>query len=165
MRFSSRPWSAFDGRGVDLGLGLGVIEIDHRGCVFGDQVGVADDVAHSAGKLRAVAGDGALGLRDLRFDGAAVEGEQGVALLDLGAVAEVHGGDRGIDPRLDGDAGDRRDAAKQIDPHRHRLALDGGDFDRHHVGRALRARGDAVAGPEAADKQHNANQGERRHPK
>ena len=104
----------FDGRGVDLGLGLGVIEIDHRGCVLGDQVGVADDVAHSAGKLRAVAGDGALGLRDLRFDGAAVEGEQGVALLDLGAVAEMHGGDRGIDPRLDGDAGDRRDVAKRI---------------------------------------------------
>ncbi len=29
----------------------------------------------------------------------------------------------------------------------------------------LRARGDAIAGPQTADKQDNANQGERRHPK
>jgi hypothetical protein len=72
--------------------------------------------------------------------------------------------DCGIDPRLDGDAGDRGDAAQRFDAHRHRLALGGGDLDRHHVDSRLRARG-AIAGPQAADKQDNANQGERRHPK
>ena len=80
----------FDGRAEDVGLGLGVVEIDHRGGALGDQIGVARDVALGAGELRAVARDSAFGLRDLRLDGAAVEGEQQLALLDLGAVAEMH---------------------------------------------------------------------------
>ena len=45
------------------------------------------------------------------------------------------------------------------------LALGGGDIDRHHAGAPPCERAAAVGGPESADEQGNANQGERRHPK
>ena len=92
------------------------------------------------------------------------EREQNVALLYRGAVTEMNRRNRGIDPRLDGDAGDRGDAAERLDAHRHRFALGGGDFHRHHADLDLRACR-TVGGPESADQQNNANQGERRHPK
>ena len=96
-----------DRRAINFGLGLGVVEIDGRRRRLGDQIGIAGDVAHGAVELGLVAGDGAFGLRDLGLDGAAIEREQQVALLDLLAVAEMHADDVGVDARLDGDAGDR----------------------------------------------------------
>ncbi len=78
------------------------------------------------------------------------------------AVAEMHAHDRGIDARLDGDAGDRRDAAERLDAHRHRFAFGGGDFDRHRADLALQTRRRPVGGPEPADEQSNADQRDRR---
>ena len=153
-----------DRRGEHLGLGLGVIEIDHRRCVFGDQVGIARHVAFGAGKLRPVAGDHAFGLRDLRLDGAAIEREQQVALFDRLTIAEMHGHDGGIDAGLDGNAGDRRDAAERLDAHRDLFALGHGHFDRHPGGGlAFRLRR-TIGGPETADEQCHANQGDRSRP-
>ncbi len=85
----------------------------------------------------------------------------------MGAVGEVNAVDRGIDAGLDGDAGDGGDASERVEPHRHLLADRLADLDRHHMGAlALRAGSRcAVAGPEAAGKHSNADQGERRHPK
>ena len=77
----------------------------------------------------------------------------------------MHGGDRGIDTRLDGDTGDRRDRAEGVDTHRHLLALGLAHVDLDQPrGLVLRTRGGAVAGRQQADDHDSTDQGERRHP-
>ena len=55
--------------------------------LLADQIGVARDVALGAVELGLSRAIAAFGLRDLRFDRPAIEREQQLALLDMGAVA------------------------------------------------------------------------------
>ena len=117
-------------RARDVDLGLRVVEGDDRGGVLGDQFGVARDVALRLLELRLGAGDHRLDALDLRLDRAAVEDEQHVALLDPRAVGELHVDDFAVDPRLDRDAGHRRDGAERLKADRNRLLGRLGDRDR-----------------------------------
>ena len=120
-------------------LGLGVVDVDLRGRALGDQIGVAPHVALRALELRLVLGEHALGLLDLGVDLAAVEREQQIAFVDLGAVLEMHRDDGGLQPRLQRHAGDRRHHADRIDIDGHGLALGLGQFDGNHPRRAAGA--------------------------
>ena len=79
-------------------------------------------------------GEHALGLLDLRVD---LTRQSSVnrrsPSLDLGAVLEMHRDDRGLEPRLQRDAGDRRHRADRVDIDRHRLAFGLGQIDRDHA--------------------------------
>ena len=74
-----------------------LLSVTMRGGVLGDQFGVALDVALGLLELRLGAGDHRLDALDLRLDRAAVEREQHVALLDHGAVVEMHADDFAVD--------------------------------------------------------------------
>ena len=97
-------------------------------------------------ELRLIPGEHALGLLDLGVDLARVEGEQQIALVDPGAVLEMHRDDGGLDPRLQRHAGNRRHRPDRIDIDRHRLALGLGQFDRDHA-RTLRSLRTGAAHP------------------
>ena len=129
------------GGAPDVDLGPGVVELDLRGRVLGDQLGVALKIALVLLELRLGADQHRLQVADLRLDGAAVEREQQVALLHHGAVVEMHADDLGFEPRLDGDAGDRGHGAEQFDLQRHPLLFGDRDDDRH----AARLRRSAAA--------------------
>ncbi len=75
-----------DGGAEDVGLRLGVVEIDHRRGVLADQLGIAADIALGAGELRLIARQAALGGLDLGVHHPAIEREQLVARVDMGAV-------------------------------------------------------------------------------
>ena len=151
-------------RGAEnIGLRLGVIEIDDRRRTFGDEIGKARDVAFGAFELRLVARNDAFGLRDLRPELAVIEGEQQVALFHAGAVGEVHADDFGFQPRLDGDAGDRRHGAQRVDGQRDHLLFGFGDVDGDDTF-ARRLRDGSAAAPDAASKHNNADKGDRCHP-
>ena len=68
LQIVERGLIGLDGGVQDIGLGLGVIDIDLRGGALGDEIGVAADVALRAFELRLVLGERALGLLDLRID-------------------------------------------------------------------------------------------------
>ena len=133
-----------DRRIEDIGLGLGVIDIDLRGRALGDEIGVAAQVALRAFELGLVLGERALGLLDLRIDLPRVEREQEVALVHPGAVLEMHGDDGGLQPRLQRDAGDRRHHADGVDIDGNRLALGLGNFHSYDAG-TLRRLGAGIA--------------------
>ena len=97
-----------DGADQNIGLGLGVIDIDLGGRALDDEIGIAPEVALRALKLRLILGQHALGLLDLGIDLTCIEREQQVALGDLGAVLEMHGDDGGLKTRFQRDAGNRR---------------------------------------------------------
>ena len=114
-------------------MGFGVIDIDLRGRALADQIVVAAQVALRAFELGLVLGEHTLGLLDLRVDLAAVQREQRIAFVDLGAVVEMHGDDGGLQPRLQRHAGDRRHHSNRIDVDWHGFALGLGQIDRHHA--------------------------------
>ena len=130
LEIVERGLIGLDGRRQDVGLGLGVVDIDLRGRALADEVGVAAQIALRALELRPVPGERALGLFDLGVDLARVEREQEVALVDLGAVLEMNRDDGGFQPRLQRDARDRRHRSDRVDIDRHRLAFGLGDFNR-----------------------------------
>ena len=144
LQIVERGLIGLDGAGQDVGLGLGVIDIDLRGRALADEIVVAAQVALRALELRLVLGEHALGLLDLGVDLAAVEREQQIAFVDLGAVLEMHRDDGGLQPRLQRHAGDRRHHSDRIDIDGHGFALRLGQFDRNHP-RPLRALGVAAA--------------------
>jgi len=157
-----------DGGLEDVRLRFGIVEIGDRGRALADKVGIAAHVALGAFELRLVAGDLALGGGDLRLDGAAIEGEQELALFDMGAVAEVDGSDVCIDAGLQGDARDRRDGAERLELDGDLLAFRLGHLDRDCPLRgrtAGRASGGAVRRPNAAHEHGSTDQGEQSHPK
>ena len=132
----------------DIGLGFGVIDVDLGGGALADQVIEAFQVALRAGELGLILGKHPLGLLDLGVDLAGIEGEQQVALVDLGAVFEMHGDDGGFQPRLQRHARDRRHRSDRIDIDRHRLALGPGKLNRDGAWtlRSLRAGAGAHPG-------------------
>ena len=133
LQIVQRGLIRLDGADQDIGLGLGVIDIDLRGGALADQVAVTPDVALRAFELGLILGEHALGLLDLGVDLTRVERKQQIALVDLGAVFEMHRDDGGLDPRFQRHAGDRRDRSDRIDIDRHRLAHRLGQFDRDHA--------------------------------
>ena len=152
-----------DGADQDIGLGLGVVDVDLGGGALADQVVEAFQVALRAVELGLILREHALGLLDLGVDLAGIEGEQQIALVDLGAVLEMHGDDGGFQPRLQRHARNRRHRSDRIDIDRHRLALGLGQLDRDHARtlRALRAGAGAhprrarhEGGSQRADNQH-----------
>ena len=137
LQIVERGLIGLDGAGQDVGLGLGVIDIDLRGGALADQIAVAADVALRAFELGLILGQHALGLFDLGVDLARVEREQQIAFVDLGAVLEMHRDDGGFEPRFQRHAGNRRHHSDRVDIDGHRLALRLGQLDRDHA-RALR---------------------------
>ena len=121
----------------DIDLSARVLQRDQCGCVFGEKLGVARDVAFRLLEVRFGAGEQAFNLSRLRFDGTAVEGEQEVALVHHCAVAEVHAGDLAIHARFHRDAGNRCHRSKRLDAHGNDLLGGGHDFDRDRAGRVL----------------------------
>ena len=144
LQIVERSLIGLDGAGQDVGLRLGVIDIDLRGRALGDEIGEAAEVALRALELRLVAGEHALGLLDLGVDLAAVQREQQIAFADLGAVLEMHRDDGGLQPRLQRHAGDRRHHSDRIDVDGHGFALRLCQLDGNHP-RPLRALGVAAA--------------------
>ena len=130
LQIVERGLIGLDGAGQDVGLGPGVIDIDLRGGALGDEIVVAAQVALRALELRLVLGEHALGLFDLGVDLAAVEREQQIAFVDLGAVLEMHRDDGGFQPRFQRHAGDRRHHSDRVDVDGHGLALRLGQLDR-----------------------------------
>ena len=136
--------------GQDVGLGLGIIDIDLRGGALADEIVETAKVALRALELRLVLGEHALGLFDLGVDLAAIEREQQIAFVDLGAVLEMHRDDGGFQPRFQRHAGDRRHHPDRVDIDGHGFALRLGEFNRNHA-RALRPLGvGAAAHPRGA---------------
>ena len=129
LQIVERGLIGLDGAGQDVGLRPGVVDIDLRGRALADQIVVAAQVALRAFELRLILGEHALGLLDLRVDLAAVEREQQIAFVDLGAVLEMHRDDGGLQPRLQRHAGDRRHHPDRVDIDGHGLALGLGQFD------------------------------------
>jgi hypothetical protein len=121
-----------DGADQDIGLGLGVVDVDLGGGALADQVVEAPEVTLCAFELGLILRQHALGLLDLGVDLARIEGEQQIALVDPGAVFEMHGNDGGFQPRLERHARNRRHRPDRIDIDRHRLALGRGQFNRNH---------------------------------
>ena len=78
-----------DRRAPDVDLGSGILQRDHRGGVLGDELRVPRHVAFGLIEVGSCAGKHALDLFRLSLDGATVQGEEKVALLDHRAVAEV----------------------------------------------------------------------------
>jgi len=83
----------------------------------------------------------------------------------VSAVLEVHAFDGGIDPRLDGHAGNGCHRTQRLNAHRDVFAHGFCHLNRHDPGVRLHTRRGTVIGPETADKHSNADQGEQRHPK
>jgi hypothetical protein len=144
LQIVERSLIGLDGAGQDVGLRLGVIDIDLRGGALGDEIVEAAEVALRALELRLVPGEHALGLLDLGVDLAAVQREQQIAFVDLGAVLEMHRDDGGLQPRLQRHAGDRRHHSDRIDIDGHGFALRLGQLDGNHP-RPLRTLGAAAA--------------------
>ena len=144
LQIVERGLIGLDGAGQDVGLGPGVVDIDLRGRTLGDEIVVAAQVALRALELRLVLGEHAFGLLDLGVDLAAVQREQQIAFVDLGAVLEMHRDDGGLQPRLQRHAGDRRHHSDRIDIDGHGFALRLGQFDGNHP-RPLRTLGVAAA--------------------
>ncbi len=116
---------------------LALLSVTSGGRVLGDELGVARDVALGLLELGLGAGEQAFDLLDLRFDRAAVEREQEIALVHQRAVAEMHAGDLAVDARLDRDAGDRGHGAERLDANRNGLLDRGRDLDRDARGAVL----------------------------
>ena len=144
LQIVERGLIGLDGAGQDVGLGPGVVDIDLRGRALADEIVVAAQVALRALELRLVLGEHALGLLDLGVDLAAVQREQQIAFVDLGAVLEMHRDDGGLQPRLQRHAGDRRHHSDRVDIDGHGFALRLGQFDGNHP-RPLRTLGVAAA--------------------
>ena len=144
LQIVERRLIGLDGAGQDVGLRLGVVDIDLRGGALGDEVVEAAEVALRALELRLVSGEHALGLLDLGVDLAAVQREQQIAFADLGAVLEMNRDDGGLQPRLQRHAGDRRHHSDRIDIDGHGFALRLGQLNGNHP-RPLRALGVAAA--------------------
>ena len=89
----------------DVGLGLGELRpgLGERRLRLRDRRLVARRVGLGLARLRLVARHVGLGLLDGRLDRARVDGEQEVALLEIGAVREMDLDDAPRDLRLDGD--------------------------------------------------------------
>ena len=138
LQIVQRRLVGLDGADQDIGLGLGVIDVDLGGRALADQVAVAPEVALRAFELGLILRQHPLGLLDLGVDLAGVEGEQQIAFVDLGAVLEMDRDDGGFDPRLQRHARNRRHRSDRIDVDRHRFAFGLGQFDRDHP-RALRS--------------------------
>jgi hypothetical protein len=98
LKIVERSLIGLDGAGQDVGLRPGIIDIDLRGGALGDEIGEAAEVALRSLELRLIPGQNPLGLFDLGIDLAAVEREQQIAFVDLGAVLEMHCDDRGFQP-------------------------------------------------------------------
>ena len=98
LQIVERSLIGLDGAGQDVGLRPGIIDIDLRGGALGDEIGEATEIALRALELRLIPGQHPLGLFDLGVDLAAVEREQQIAFVDLGAVLEMHRDDRGFQP-------------------------------------------------------------------
>ena len=137
LQIVERGLIGLDGAGQDVGLGLGIIDIDLRGGALADEVVEAAKVALRALELRLVLDEYALGLFDLGVDLAAIEREQQIAFVDLGTVLEMHRDDGGFQPRFQRHAGDRRHHPDRVDVDGHGFALRLGEFNRNHA-RALR---------------------------
>ncbi len=163
LQIVQRGLIGLDGADQDIGLGLGVVDADLGGGALADQVVEALDVTLRALELRLILRQHPYGLLDLGVDLPRIEGKQQIALVDPGAVLEMHGDDGGFQPRLQRHARNRRHRSDRIDIHRYRLALGRGQFNRNHP-RTLRAlRTGAGAHPrrtrhegcdERADDQH-----------
>jgi hypothetical protein len=93
----------------------------------------ASQIAVGARRQRAVAGEISLGLADLRFKRAAVQGYEQVALFDVGAVVKMNTDDLVVDPCLDGDARHCRHGAECINHDRRVLPDRGCDIDQHRT--------------------------------
>ena len=136
-----------DGADQDIGLRPGVVDIDLRGRALGDEVVVALKIALRALELGLVLCQHAFGLLDLGVDLARVEREQQIAFIDLGAILEMDGDDRGLQARFQRHAGNRRHHSDRIDVDRHRLALSLGKLDRDQPRSRRRLRAGAPAHP------------------
>ncbi len=90
LQVVQRGLIGLDGADQNIGLGLGVIEVDLGGGALADQVAVTPDITLRALELRLVPGEHAFGLLDLGVDLARVERKQQIALIDLGAIFEMH---------------------------------------------------------------------------
>jgi hypothetical protein len=82
-------------------------------------------------ELRAIAGQGRLGLLQLRFERAWIESKQQIAFLHEIPIAHCGLDDLAVYPRLDRDACVWLDIADRPNLNRHRLLSDGGRTDRH----------------------------------
>ena len=78
-------------------MSLGVIDVDLRRRAFADELGIAAKIALGASQKRLIASEVALRLGELGLERAGVEGDQEIALLDIGAVAEVNADDFVVD--------------------------------------------------------------------
>ena len=68
-----------DGADQNIGLGLGIVEVDLGGSALADQIAEAPDIALRAFEARLILGEHALGLLDLRVDLARIERKQHIA--------------------------------------------------------------------------------------
>ena len=141
-----------DRRAVNVDLGSCVLQRDDGGGVLGHELGIARHVAFSLLEIGLGPVEQAFHLLCLRFDRAAVQGEQQVTLIYRGAVPEMDADDLAVDARLDRDAGDRRDRAQYLDADRNGFLLCNCDFDRDSARCALPRRlRVCTAGPQLRD--------------
>src|SRR5262249_5050860 len=102
----------------DIDLGSRVLKRDQSSGALADELGVARYIALSLLQVGLCARQEPFHLPRLRFECAAVQGKEQVALLDSRAVAEMHPDDFAIHPRLDSDAGNRSNRPKHLDLNR-----------------------------------------------
>ena len=81
LQIVQRGLIGLDGADQNIGLGLGIIEIDLGGGALADQVAVAPEIALRAFELRLILGEHALGLFDLGVDLARIERKQHIAFV------------------------------------------------------------------------------------